>query len=107
MGTELVRELRAKGRVIEPLMDYHKDEVRELGMGLGLPKELVMRQPFPGPGLGVRLICAEKPFICDDFHETIKAVQPLPPELAHTSVTHSRKRGGLVQRQYTAVRRFR
>eukprot|EP01061_Rhynchopus_euleeides_P008378 TRINITY_DN17442_c0_g1_i1.p1 TRINITY_DN17442_c0_g1~~TRINITY_DN17442_c0_g1_i1.p1 ORF type:complete len:657 (+),score=303.74 TRINITY_DN17442_c0_g1_i1:251-2221(+) len=65
--TELVREMRAAGRVIEPLVDYHKDEVRELGTMLGLPKELVMRQPFPGPGLGVRLICTDTPFICDNF----------------------------------------
>merc|ERR1712048_509725 len=75
--TELVRELRAKGRVIEPLMDYHKDEVRELGMSLGLPRDLVMRQPFPGPGLGVRLICASAPFVGDDFHQTNVAVQDI------------------------------
>merc|ERR1712190_516322 len=75
--TELVRELREKGRVIEPLMDYHKDEVRELGMSLGLPRDLVMRQPFPGPGLGVRLICASAPFVGDDFHQTNVAVQDI------------------------------
>eukprot|EP01060_Flectonema_neradi_P022541 TRINITY_DN30786_c0_g1_i1.p1 TRINITY_DN30786_c0_g1~~TRINITY_DN30786_c0_g1_i1.p1 ORF type:complete len:666 (+),score=177.85 TRINITY_DN30786_c0_g1_i1:49-2046(+) len=75
--TELVRELRKAGRVIEPLMDYHKDEVRELGMSLGLPKELVMRQPFPGPGLGVRLICAEEPFVCDNFDSTDALVKQL------------------------------
>eukprot|EP00401_Gymnodinium_catenatum_P062480 CAMPEP_0117559516 /NCGR_PEP_ID=MMETSP0784-20121206/53403_1 /TAXON_ID=39447 /ORGANISM="" /LENGTH=684 /DNA_ID=CAMNT_0005356901 /DNA_START=56 /DNA_END=2110 /DNA_ORIENTATION=+ len=73
--TDLVRALRDKGRVIEPLMDYHKDEVRELGMSLGLPKELVMRQPFPGPGLGVRLICASEPFVGDDYHRTNIEVQ--------------------------------
>ncbi|EPB66226.1 GMP synthase domain protein [Ancylostoma ceylanicum] len=57
--TALVRELRASGRVIEPLKDFHKDEVRELGRSLGLPDELVDRQPFPGPGLAIRIICAQ------------------------------------------------
>ena len=42
--------------IIEPLRDFFKDEVREVGKMLGLPPELVQRQPFPGPGLAVRII---------------------------------------------------
>ena len=42
--------------IIEPLRDLFKDEVRKAGLELGIPKYLVFRQPFPGPGLGVRII---------------------------------------------------
>ncbi|XP_037907493.1 GMP synthase [glutamine-hydrolyzing] [Hermetia illucens] len=68
--TELIRELRESGRVVEPLKDFHKDEVRALGYELGLPVHLVERHPFPGPGLAIRILCAEEPFIEKDFSET-------------------------------------
>ncbi len=67
--TNLVRQLRAQGKVIEPLADYHKDEVRELGKMLNLPAEIVWRHPFPGPGLGIRILCAEEPYLTAEFEQ--------------------------------------
>ena len=55
--------------IIEPLRSLFKDEVRKVGLELGIPEHLVFRQPFPGPGLGVRIVgevTAEKVKIVQD-----------------------------------------
>ena len=63
--------------IIEPLRDLFKDEVRQAGLQLGIPERLVFRQPFPGPGLGIRIIgevTEEKVKIVEDiFAEKISA----------------------------------
>jgi GMP synthase (glutamine-hydrolysing) len=52
-------------KLLEPLRELFKDEVRQLGLALGLPHEMVFRHPFPGPGLGVRILGEVKPLYAD------------------------------------------
>lgn len=46
---------KMKLRLLEPVREYYKDEVRQIGALLGLPKDFISKQPFPGPGYGVRI----------------------------------------------------
>jgi len=75
----IIEELIAQGKVVEPLADLYKVEVRELGERLGIPHELVWRHPFPGPGLGVRLLCNDGTPDQTDFDR----VAPAAKDIAH------------------------
>jgi GMP synthase (glutamine-hydrolysing) len=77
-------------KLLEPLRDLFKDEVRKLGVALGLPHDMVYRHPFPGPGLGVRILGEVKMEFADllrradaIFIEELRNTSiPLPQELA-------------------------
>lgn len=53
-----IQRMLAEGRILEPIRDLYKDEVRDVGRILDLPDSIISKHPFPGPGLGVRCLCS-------------------------------------------------
>jgi GMP synthase (glutamine-hydrolysing) len=70
----VIARMMEQGRVVEPLADLYKVEVRELGEKLEIARALVWRHPFPGPGLGVRLLCSTGAENRDGFDQIEPAV---------------------------------
>jgi GMP synthase (glutamine-hydrolysing) len=76
-----IQKLIEEGKIIEPLKDLYKDEVREVGRQLGLPEAMIARHPFPGPGLGVRILCAEKADALPNVFELEKDMEAKFPNI--------------------------
>jgi GMP synthase (glutamine-hydrolysing) len=67
VGCEFIDNLQKKGQIVEPNRLIFKDEVREAARALGLPEEVTERQPFPGPGLGIRIVNSRQEWIGQNF----------------------------------------
>jgi GMP synthase (glutamine-hydrolysing) len=74
----VIERMIAEGRVVEPLAELYKVEVRELGEKLSVPHDMIWRHPFPGPGLGVRLLCSNG---CED-RDGFEEIEPKVAEIA-------------------------
>lgn len=72
---DAIQKLIDQGKIVEPLKDLYKDEVRAIGKRLGLAMHLLDRHPFPGPGLAIRTLCSDGDSTIEDQERTNEQVQ--------------------------------
>ena len=105
-----IQELIAKGLIIEPIRDLYKDEVRAIGKKLGLPDELVMRHPFPGPGLSINVLCndgKENPKDAEELKLAQKELDEIKLDMFCPKCTENLKRSVLPVRSVGVQGDFR
>lgn len=80
VGCEFIENLKAKGKLVEPNKEIFKDEVRRASSDIGLPKEIYNRQPFPGPGLGIRIVDGNSNWVDSEFEQSNKQAKKIAEE---------------------------
>lgn len=75
--SRLVEDFRRANRLVEPNAELYKDDVRQVARELGLGADLAERRPFPGPGLSIRILCADGPVLTPRYDEIAGQVQAL------------------------------
>jgi len=81
VGCAFIEELRERGKIVEPNRLIFKDEVRLAAREIGLPDNISQRQPFPGPGLGVRIVNGNKEWVDEEFCEINRKVSKIAKEI--------------------------
>ena len=80
VGCKFIEDMKKKGKIVEPNRFIFKDEVRLVAIELGLPTEIAERQPFPGPGLGIRIVNGLPEWINDEFYRINDNVSKIADE---------------------------
>jgi GMP synthase (glutamine-hydrolysing) len=77
VGCEFIERMKAKGLLVEPNRMIFKDEVRRAAKEIGLPPEIYERQPYPGPGLGIRIVGGKNENLGKEFYDTNSKVSSI------------------------------